>query len=103
LQRIAWNIADQPPHCDIRSMISMRAPILITALLLTVRLCAQTCDCSTTFEWMVSTFEQNDAGFRLVLDRKGDAAYTEHTEAFRKRADDAKDLMACTELLNGWL
>lgn len=52
---------------------------------------------------MVSTFEQNDAGFQLVVDRKGKAAYAEHTTAFRDQVAEAKDLMVCTELLNDWL
>lgn len=52
---------------------------------------------------MVSTFEQNDAGFKLVVHRKGEASYAEHTADFRTRVSDAKDLRACTELLNEWL
>jgi hypothetical protein len=84
-------------------MLTVRLHLLLAALLLATATQAQSCDCPATFAWMVSTFEQNDAGFRLVLDRKGEAAYAEHTEAFRKRMADAKDLLACTELLNGWL
>jgi hypothetical protein len=64
---------------------------------------AQSCDCPAAFNWMVTTFEQNDAGFQLVLDRKGQAAYAEHTQALRARADSASKLMTCTQVLNEWL
>lgn len=64
---------------------------------------AQPCECPAAFAWMVTTFEQNDAGYQLVLDRKGEAAYAEHKAMFRKKAAEAKDLMACTELMNEWL
>lgn len=77
--------------------------LLPFAVLVTNASIAQPCDCTATFNWMVSTFEQNDAGFKLVVDRKGEAAYAEHTEGVRARVSDAKDLMACTELLNQWL
>jgi hypothetical protein len=52
---------------------------------------------------MVTTFEQNDAGFQLVVDRKGQAAYEEHTQALRAKADSAKDPVACTQVLDEWL
>ncbi|MBX2980617.1 MAG: hypothetical protein KF905_15125 [Flavobacteriales bacterium] len=77
-------------------------PIIVATLLATaVR--AQTCPCSTTFNWMVQTFEENDAGFQLVVDRKGAAEYAKHTEAMRSRAQQINDVMACTEVLNEWL
>ena len=77
--------------------------LLPVTFLIATSTSAQPCDCPATFAWMVSTFEQNDAGFQLVVDRKGKAAYDEHTGVFRKRVAEAKDLMVCTELLNGWL
>ncbi len=64
---------------------------------------AQPCDCAATFNWLVPTFEANDAGFKLVLDRKGQAEYAKHTAQYRERAAGASDPMACAEVLNGWL
>ncbi len=84
-------------------MIAIRMLIPAAALLFAASAHAQPCDCPATFEWMVSTFEQNDAGFQLVLDRKGEAEYREHTEAFLDKVSGTSDLMACTELLNDWL
>jgi len=69
----------------------------------TSNLAAQTCPCPTTFNWMVTTFEENDAGFQLVVDRKGTAEYAKHTEDLRKRAQQCNDVMACTEVMNEWL
>ncbi|HRD54525.1 MAG TPA: S41 family peptidase, partial [Flavobacteriales bacterium] len=77
--------------------------ILFAACLLNTDTTAQPCDCPATFSWMVSTFEQNDAGFQLVVDRKGESAYAEHTATYRAKAAQGTDLMACTELLNEWL
>ena len=73
------------------------------ATLMTVMAHAQPCACPATFDWMVRTFEQNDAGYQLVVDRKGEGAYAEHTADVRTRVNEAKDLGACTELLNEWL
>lgn len=84
-------------------MYAARLFPIIVAALFTTAVRAQPCDCSATFNWMVTTFEQNDAGFQLVLDRKGEADYTAHTDAIRKQVAGTADLMACTELLNTWL
>jgi hypothetical protein len=84
-------------------MIAKRPFLFIAPLLLAIATQAQPCDCPATFDWMVSTFEQNDAGYQLVVDRKGEGAYAEHTADVRTRVSDAKDLGACTELLNEWL
>ncbi|HRO99803.1 MAG TPA: S41 family peptidase [Flavobacteriales bacterium] len=84
----------------------MRTPRLVLlplGWLLAIATHAQPCNCPATFDWMVTTFEQNDAGFQLVLDRKGQAAYAEHTQALRARADSASGLVACTQVLDGWL
>lgn len=84
-------------------MDHLRFPVLLTVMVQALATHSQPCDCTSTFTWMVSTFEQNDAGYQLVVDRKGEAAYAEHTEAFRKQVAGTSDLMACTALLNDWL
>lgn len=84
-------------------MRTARYPLLFAACLLTTATIAPPCDCPATFDWMVQTFEENDAGFQLVLDRKGQAAYAEHTQALRTKADSATDLMACSRVLDEWI
>ena len=84
-------------------MRSISAFALLLGWLLSASAAAQPCDCPSTFSWMVRTFEENDAGFRVVLDRKGEAAYMEHTDAIRKQVAGVTDPMACAQLLNAWL
>lgn len=84
-------------------MQNLRPSLFAATLLLSTALHAQSCDCPSTFDWMVTTFEQNDAGFQLVVDRKGEADYAKHTELLREEAASATDLMSCSQLLNDWL
>lgn len=64
---------------------------------------AQPCDCPSTFDWMVRTFAENDAGFQLVVDRKGETDYAKHTGSLREKAAAATDLMSCSQVLSEWL
>lgn len=84
-------------------MNRFRCSILLPVFLLSTAALAQPCSCPATFDWMVSTFEVNDAGFKLVVDRKGEAEYAKHTADFRARVAGAKDPQACAELMNQWL
>lgn len=84
-------------------MHRFRCSVLLPVILLATATLAQPCPCPATFNWMVTTFEQNDAGFQLVVDRKGQAAYAEHTQALRVRADSASDLIACSRVLDEWI
>ncbi|HMQ76522.1 MAG TPA: S41 family peptidase [Flavobacteriales bacterium] len=81
----------------------LRITVFAAAFLLSTAIHAQPCACPATFDWMVTTFEQNDAGFQLVVDRKSQAAYAEHTQALRAKADSAGDLIACSRVLDEWL
>ena len=54
------------------------------SLLLSAATFAQKCNCVENFNWMVNTFEENDAGFQYVLDKKGKDYY----EDFKKRLTD---------------
>lgn len=84
-------------------MRSLRTLLPLLSMLVANAATAQPCDCHTAFQWMVSTFEQNDAGFQLVVDRKGEADYAKHTELLREKAATATDLMNCSQVLNQWL
>ncbi|MCC6400240.1 MAG: hypothetical protein IT227_05700, partial [Flavobacteriales bacterium] len=77
-------------------MRTSRLLLLPLVWLLASATLAQPCDCPSTFAWMVTTFEQNDAGFQLVVDRKGAAEYAKHTEVLRNRAQQSNDVLACT-------
>lgn len=64
---------------------------------------AQDCDCTSNFEWLRKTFEENDAGFAYALEAKGKDAYEKHNALYRKKAANISELMNCTQTLYQWL
>ena len=48
---------------------------VLIAFFLTFNAFAQDCSCEENFLWVKKTFEENDAGFQVALDRKGKAEY----------------------------
>lgn len=63
----------------------------------------QDCDCEQTFEWMKKTFEENDAGFQYIIDKKGQAAYDAHNALIREKIKAAPNITECTAILDEWL
>ncbi|MFL5753070.1 MAG: S41 family peptidase [Bacteroidia bacterium] len=63
----------------------------------------QECNCPASFDWMVGTFEKNDAGFQYVIDKKGKEDYEKHTAISMEKAKDAKTLESCREVMHNWL
>lgn len=63
----------------------------------------QDCDCESNFQWVKTTFEENDAGFQYIIDRKGQQAYDIHNAIFADKIKSANNLMECTDLLYEWL
>lgn len=77
---------------------------LLIATLITCSLAkAQTCNCETNFEWVKKTFEENDAGFKYVIDSKGKQAYEDHNKRILEKIKSAKTLAECTPILYEWL
>lgn len=64
---------------------------------------AQDCDCESNFQWVKATFEENDAGFQYILDKKGRQAYDIHNILIFEKVKSAKTLTECTRLLYEWL
>ena len=64
---------------------------------------AQECDCESNFEWVKKTFEENDAGFKYILEKKGQQAYDVHNALFVDKINLVKNLAECTTLLYEWL
>lgn len=79
----------------------------LSAILLTfftqLNLQAQTCNCKSNFEWVKTTFEQNDAGFDYVVQLKGLAEYQKHSELFAAKTATITDMVTCTEEIYNWL
>ena len=47
---------------------------------------SQNCNCPESFDWMVSIFKTNEAGFQYVVDKKGADEYAKHTNYYRDKA-----------------
>ncbi|MDR0427318.1 MAG: hypothetical protein LBH12_01815, partial [Dysgonamonadaceae bacterium] len=78
----------------------MRHLFFITlAVLFACPASGQTCTCESNFEWVKKTFEENDAGFQYIIDKKGLAAYNIHNQLMLEKIKTAKTSMECTTLL----
>lgn len=80
-----------------------RPILLFLSITVHVAATAQPCDCAATFDWMVATFAENDAGHGAVVERKGAAEYAKHTERLREKAQAASTVDACQPVLHDWL
>ncbi|MFG4002451.1 S41 family peptidase [Flavobacterium aquidurense] len=64
---------------------------------------AQKCSCEDNFYWLKKNFEENDAGFQYVIDKKGLTEYQNHNNLFSKKVKKIKDLNECRNVLFDWL
>jgi hypothetical protein len=81
----------------------MRFLVFITvAVALTYPANGQICNCESNFEWVKKTFEENDAGFQYIIDKKGQAAYNIHNQLMLENIKAAKTLTECSKLLREW-
>ncbi|MDR0414855.1 MAG: hypothetical protein LBH84_05505, partial [Prevotellaceae bacterium] len=82
----------------------MRRLFFITlAVLFACPTSGQTCTCESNFEWVKKIFEENDAGFQYIIDKKGLAAYNIHNQLTLEKIKTAKTSTECTGLLYEWL
>ncbi|UKB86191.1 peptidase S41 [Chryseobacterium sp. MEBOG06] len=64
---------------------------------------AQNCTCESNFQWVKQTFEENDAGFQYVIDKKGNSAYQAHNTDFLNRIKNVKSDAECTQTIYDWM
>ena len=81
----------------------MRFLFFVATIFLACQINGQTCNCESNFEWVKKTFEENDAGFQYVIDKKGQAAYNIHNQLMLEKIKEAETLTECTGLLYEWL
>ena len=82
----------------------MRFLVFITvAVALAFPASGQNCTCESNFEWVKKTFEENDAGFQYIIDKKGQAAYNIYNQMMLEKVKAAKTSTECTGLLYEWL
>lgn len=55
------------------------------------------------FDWMVKTFEDNDAGYKYYLTKIGVDEYSNHVSTYRERIKKASSNEECISIMNGWL
>ncbi|WP_299521909.1 S41 family peptidase [Winogradskyella sp.] len=64
---------------------------------------AQECNCESNFNWTKKTFEENDAGFAFVIEKKGKQAYENHNRIFEEKVKNIDMLTECTQTIYEWL
>lgn len=74
--------------------------VLITISNLTF---SQSSDHLQSFDWMVKTFEENDAGFSYIVNKKGADYYKTNTARYREDISQAKTENEFLTLMNEWL
>ena len=66
-------------------------------------LIGQNCDCEQELKWVINTFENNDAGFQYVIDRKGVKDYTRFNENMIEKSKQNNDIRGCQKVIDEWL
>lgn len=64
---------------------------------------AQNCNCESNYLWVKKTFEENDAGYQYIIDKKGVLAYLAHNNDFLNRIKNIKSDTECTQTIYEWL
>ena len=77
--------------------------LIFSALLVTNLTYSQNCTCTDNFVWLKETFEKNDAGFQLVIDKKGEDDYKKHTSIYIDKVKSISEEELCAEALSEWL
>lgn len=81
----------------------MRYLMIVAFSVMQVNCFGQSCNCRTDFEWVKTTFEQNDAGFQMAIEEKGKEAYDKHNRIFREKIKKVTRSEDCTKALFEWL
>lgn len=79
------------------------AGILLFLFLNIPLVAAQDCSCKDHFEWVKTTFEENDAGFAYALEQKGTSAYEALNQTTSERIQNAETFEECHQILLDWL
>nr|WP_199162163.1 S41 family peptidase [Elizabethkingia sp. ASV34] len=69
----------------------------------TMSIQAQNCNCKENYEWTKKTFEENDAGYRHILDTKGRNAYDLHNKVTNEKVANITDYYQCKAALEEWV
>jgi pentatricopeptide repeat protein len=61
------------------------------------------CNCEEIFDWAVTEFKKNDAGFDYAVEMKGKEAYEKHTAEKQSQSKLISSANDCVRLVNEWL
>ena len=77
---------------------------LVTLLLTVISIptFGQECNCEENFAWVKKTFEENDAGFQYIIDKKGLDAYNALNQKTNEKAKSAETLVDCQNQIKEW-
>lgn len=64
---------------------------------------AQNCDCNAVYNWTKQTFEENDAGYSYIIEKKGQQAYDLHNQLSVTKIKKIKNPIACQAAIKEWL
>lgn len=82
----------------------MKISVLLFALLLNIPFTlAQECNCEKSFEWMVTTFRNNDAGFQYIVDKRGSDDFERFHLQQRIKAQESSNDAECRKVMLDWL
>lgn len=76
---------------------------ILLALIAGAIVWGQECNCQSNFEWMKTTFENNDAGFSYAIANKGQQAYDDHNKRILEKVKFASTTSDCVTILYEWL
>ncbi|MGE6352735.1 S41 family peptidase [Flavobacterium sp. NPDC079362] len=83
--------------------MNLRTVFLFVFIIVSNAAFAQKCSCEDNFNWLKKNFEENDAGFQYVIDKKGLTEYQNHNNLFSKKVKKIKDLNDCRNVLFDWM
>ncbi len=81
----------------------MKKTFIIFFFLLSISINAQKDSYTRTFDWVVETFMQNDAGFQYIIDKKGENDYKRFTQGIRLEVANANNDEEFIDFVYEWL
>jgi hypothetical protein len=63
----------------------------------------QDCSCTAHYSWLKKTIEENDAGFKYAIEKKGEDEYKKHSAVYAERVKTITDKAKCADELLSWL
>ena len=80
----------------------MKSFTIFYLLFFPLSILGQECNCEATFIWAKKTFEQNDAGFQYILEKKGQQSYDLHNQLFIDKVQKVTSHSECERIISNW-